>query len=331
MMMVGTHSDVETKRVVPIKEAEKFASKRSLFFMEVSNKDMTNVDLTLRLLIIRIPHYFKKLKLWKSRNGRAPGPSTEESTSSQPEEINEDNFEPQGIQTEYTPSPIFKSPPSTQVPQSSGYNSGISTPQQIFDDPPTPQPQPTSPQSSSTKKANHENTDISIHLSPDKLQSTYKLHTPKISKYISSTGDIMIDDDTSTTYDGSPENRFDKFSASREARSSKYNHSRDMIKSFHKTRDGYTVPVITTNLKSDNYNEASNVLYSKQSRKKSKPKIHLDINIGDGRIGQIAIGNGDNVYELAEEFVKAFKLDGSYIHYLAYMIRNAINKHVKRS
>lgn len=52
MMLIGTKSDRIRERAVGIEEVEEFSSIHNLFFMEVSNIDMTNIQLTLNILNI---------------------------------------------------------------------------------------------------------------------------------------------------------------------------------------------------------------------------------------------------------------------------------------
>ena len=53
IMLLGCKTDLAANRTVSIKEAEAFASRNGVFFMEISAKNGTNVDLTLTLLRIR--------------------------------------------------------------------------------------------------------------------------------------------------------------------------------------------------------------------------------------------------------------------------------------
>jgi GTPase SAR1 family protein len=53
IMLLGCKTDMAAQRVVGIKEAEAFASRHGIFFMEISSKTGTNVGLTLTLLRIR--------------------------------------------------------------------------------------------------------------------------------------------------------------------------------------------------------------------------------------------------------------------------------------
>jgi len=121
------------------------------------------------------------------------------------------------------------------------------------------------------------------------------------------------------------------------------------IKNFHETKEGYVIPVIETHLvppssntlslgstfDSKNLEEVTKTVpfvfkHVGASDKLRQPKIFVDINLGDGRIGQVGVCSGDNVFHLAEQFVKSFHLDVSYVKYLAYLIKSAIAKYIQK-
>eukprot|EP01028_Stygiella_incarcerata_P008655 TRINITY_DN383_c0_g3_i1.p1 TRINITY_DN383_c0_g3~~TRINITY_DN383_c0_g3_i1.p1 ORF type:complete len:836 (+),score=234.99 TRINITY_DN383_c0_g3_i1:370-2877(+) len=52
-----------------------------------------------------------------------------------------------------------------------------------------------------------------------------------------------------------------------------------------------------------------------------KPSLYINISIGDGRTGQIGVRDGDNAYQLAEAFVRAFHLDRSNVGKIATLIQ----------
>src|SRR3989338_11394897 len=69
---------------------------------------------------------------------------------------------------------------------------------------------------------------------------------------------------------------------------------------------------------------------SVSSTTKREPNIFIDIDIGDGRIGQIGVCHGDNVFQLAEQFVKKNHLPPSKINDVAYVIRTSLNKYMSK-
>eukprot|EP00768_Dysnectes_brevis_P006935 gnl/Dysnectes_brevis/5663_a8270_296.p1 GENE.gnl/Dysnectes_brevis/5663_a8270_296~~gnl/Dysnectes_brevis/5663_a8270_296.p1 ORF type:complete len:785 (-),score=265.58 gnl/Dysnectes_brevis/5663_a8270_296:20-2374(-) len=60
-----------------------------------------------------------------------------------------------------------------------------------------------------------------------------------------------------------------------------------------------------------------------------EPVIYIDVNIGDGRVGQIGVRRDDNAFLLAEQFVRTFDLDRSHIRRLATMIIQRINAYLE--
>jgi hypothetical protein len=66
------------------------------------------------------------------------------------------------------------------------------------------------------------------------------------------------------------------------------------------------------------------------SNTKKEPNIFIDIDIGDGRIGQIGVCHGDNVFQLAEQFVKKNHLPPSKLNDVAYVIRTSLNKYMSK-
>jgi hypothetical protein len=60
----------------------------------------------------------------------------------------------------------------------------------------------------------------------------------------------------------------------------------------------------------------------------SGPSFTIDINVGDGRVGQIGVREGDNAFLLAESFVTAFNLPRSYLRRLAQLIQKRIKSHM---
>ncbi|GIQ81865.1 hypothetical protein KIPB_002899, partial [Kipferlia bialata] len=53
----------------------------------------------------------------------------------------------------------------------------------------------------------------------------------------------------------------------------------------------------------------------------SSPVLYLDVDVGDGRVGQIGVRRDDNAFALAEAFVDAFQLSRSYIPKLTTLIQ----------
>ena len=67
VMLLGCKTDLASQRMVGIKEAEAFASRNSIFFMEISSKTGTNVGLTRTLLRIRVSNILNGLRNYRTR------------------------------------------------------------------------------------------------------------------------------------------------------------------------------------------------------------------------------------------------------------------------
>eukprot|EP00818_Percolomonas_sp_WS_P005082 CAMPEP_0117448518 /NCGR_PEP_ID=MMETSP0759-20121206/7443_1 /TAXON_ID=63605 /ORGANISM="Percolomonas cosmopolitus, Strain WS" /LENGTH=705 /DNA_ID=CAMNT_0005240909 /DNA_START=230 /DNA_END=2347 /DNA_ORIENTATION=+ len=102
----------------------------------------------------------------------------------------------------------------------------------------------------------------------------------------------------------------------------------EYIKNYHETKDGHVIPVISTDLKTS---KASNVIYQRRV-KEYKEKIFIDLQIGNGSVAQIAVQDGDNIFELAKKLQKAYRLQSSQMsrNQLAYMLKQAITKYMQK-
>lgn len=103
--------------------------------------------------------------------------------------------------------------------------------------------------------------------------------------------------------------------------------SSESIRNYQETRDGFVIPVISTDLKSS---QASNVIFSRRKKNivNEKEKIHIDIQVGDGRVAHITVQDGDNIMELAKKLQLSYRLTNRTQHELAYLIQKAIRKHI---
>jgi small GTP-binding protein len=117
IMLLGCKTDLATNRTVSIKEAEVFASKNSIFFMEISAKIGTNIDLTLTLLRIRS---LNALSSEDSKNNGYTGNDNNNSSSNSNSNNNNNNagaFVPSlvgGQIQSFMPPPPPPSPPSSE-------------------------------------------------------------------------------------------------------------------------------------------------------------------------------------------------------------------------
>jgi hypothetical protein len=98
----------------------------------------------------------------------------------------------------------------------------------------------------------------------------------------------------------------------------------DSIRNFEVDKTGQLIPVISTELRTKpKSNIDTNILLPK-----GEPEMYIDINLGDGRITQVGVRSGDNVFQLANNFVAKNKLDPSKIRDVAYLFRTSINKYL---
>ncbi|GCA62619.1 hypothetical protein KIPB_004688 [Kipferlia bialata] len=56
--------------------------------------------------------------------------------------------------------------------------------------------------------------------------------------------------------------------------------------------------------------------------------IYVDVSVGDGKVGQIAVRRTDSAFELAETFCRAFDLDRSYIRRLALLVQDRLQEYL---
>ena len=62
------------------------------------------------------------------------------------------------------------------------------------------------------------------------------------------------------------------------------------------------------------------------SHERGPPQVLVDVELEDGRVGQIGVRNGDDATELAETFVRAFRLEQSFVGRLANVIQGKIRE-----
>jgi hypothetical protein len=127
------------------------------------------------------------------------------------------------------------------------------------------------------------------------------------------------------------------------------------VKNFERTTDGSVVPVVETALSREGVSPAMAVASPTQmltelpvhssvyernrhiqtspsrimrasATPPKEPRLLIDINIGDGRMGQIGVREGDNAYVLADTFVRAFRLDRSFVRKLAALIQTRVQE-----
>lgn len=162
------------------------------------------------------------------------------------------------------------------------------------------------------KKKNSKNFGLSSDLNDsivDDFLSPHNLYIPKQDKVSIDIGNVR--------YQPNPITNTNSITISNP--NSNLSHPKAKIQSFQETNQGKLVPIIEINLDNDT-----------EKKKSVQRKIHVDINIGDGRVGQLAIAPGDNVYYLSQLFVKAFNLNVAYVPYIAHLVRNTVVKYIEK-
>ncbi|KAK3223966.1 hypothetical protein Dsin_010991 [Dipteronia sinensis] len=76
IMLVGNKSDLETLRAVPTEDAREFAEKESLFFMETSALDCTNVESAFLTVLTEIYRIVSKKSLMANEETESGGSSS---------------------------------------------------------------------------------------------------------------------------------------------------------------------------------------------------------------------------------------------------------------
>lgn len=418
-MLLGCKTDLADARSVSVSEAESFASRNELFFMEVSNTDKgrTNLNLTLRILKIRISHYVNLMKQQERRKEADARKKGEiEERAKRHYEQNQENLkmvqQKKGRENkweEQSSSSLLKSKPEDHSSRALNsireigndlklFISGLerkaiqmnrdtvdhSTPDDQFDSTPILRRQKSVDdskysriqscdrdhmlalessfrdqeieiQSISEKSYGHSFGSTPHHDNTDSfsLESFSKAHAKLLVK--KNAEDEGMDDRDGYLEHDPFESFEEEDSLSSPPRSDIpftvtpsqphcdviVQNMNSYIKNFQETKDGYLIPVIETHLSKSPHQSSSfraikspraaimdnNLLSTKKDR---SPKIFIDINIGDGRVGQVAVSSGDNVFTLAEQFVRAFHLDAKYTRQLAYLIKHSIKKFIAK-
>ena len=298
IMLIGCKTDLSNQRVVSIQDAEKFATRQGLFFMEVSSFEQMNIDLTLKILRIRVSHVLRSLEKDDSSNHPTTPHQVEQGTLAvESSDANVGTFFDAGAAN--TDEDVYNS--WRKNPLDVDLNS--------------------LPEDGASEEVPASNYDA--------LKSLYE-------NFEVEHGDVLNDP---------PQER----------------HQMDMVvssrlKAFAE-RKGAMIPVVETNLMEEEHIP----LHSKHERERNAtvsanggthggtpnsmkqtpqtvyrraphvtdPKLYIDVNIGDGRVGQIAVKEGDNAFHLAELFVRAFHLPQSTIRRLAALIQQRVRDYVE--
>lgn len=345
VMLVGTKNDLPRK-VVSIKECEQFCKSyissreengyfgigSGLFFMELSTKLGTNVDLVLNILLIRISHLLTYRK--ETAN-----------TQSQPYNGLIEPMNQLDIRNEYTnmmraeeatTSLIFEelplnhkgSPPLHQRHENQQkISAGCQTPPDFSTEPKFPK----DPSSSMLKNTNQDPNLASLVHSSVETEQSYG---------INASGLIVlppVDSSAQSTSADVCSNKSDS-SVKKSVKSQKPSSSvQTKIQNFQETKQGYVIPVIETDLFPEQKHHLSSKPQQVQqfishnfSHNEHSAKVILSINIGDGKMCKLGVVSGDNIFHLAELVVKQFELDPKLRSEIAFNIRNSINKYIEK-
>eukprot|EP00762_Andalucia_godoyi_P002347 ANDGO_07632.mRNA.1 Ras-related protein RABA1c len=390
VMLIGCKMDMNLERAVTIKEAETFATSAGLFFMEVSCKDHTNIELTLKIMRIRAQHILRRRSISISSSAAAQSPSASQAAS--------------GVQTPRKMDVATSTPPRDSASQSSipaqrppAFNSGgvvnlktlgagsgeddIASADAFraisFGD--SGDPLNTSVGSSS----NNNNNNNSSGSGSSSRSSSSGINNNNNNNGNNNTGG-------NAEHLAALQDRYNRLraelhqltspppsgSGSQSQRESYYSpnisalprpasvisssdnalstFSPPHVKDFTRTADGSLVPIVETALSREGvtpnmmltstqvlaelpvhssvYERNRNVQTSPSRIMRNlahpvkEPQLFIDINIGDGRVGQIGVREGDNAYTLAETFVRAFRLEKSFVRKLAALIQTRVQE-----
>ncbi|KAG2382044.1 hypothetical protein C9374_005836 [Naegleria lovaniensis] len=344
IMLVGTKNDLPRK-VVPIKECEQFCKSyissreengysgigSGLFFMELSAKLGTNVELVLSILLIRISH----LLTYRKESARANPPSlglfgmnshmlyshdmtSEDTTRSLTiEELPVSNRGSPSFNQQQRVSTACQTPPDI----SAASTTRIGTDHKTLKEPISP----------TLKTSNQDQTLSTLSHTSFEIENNYG---------INSSGLIVlppVDSTAQSTTDGCNNNKSDT-SAKKLSRNQKPSSVQTKIQNFQETKQGYVIPVIETDLFSDQKHhipskpqQVQQFISHNFSHNEHSAKVILSINIGDGKMCKLGVVSGDNIFHLAELVVKQFELDPKLRSEIAFNIRNSINKYIDKA
>eukprot|EP00698_Gefionella_okellyi_P003828 TRINITY_DN13553_c0_g1_i1.p1 TRINITY_DN13553_c0_g1~~TRINITY_DN13553_c0_g1_i1.p1 ORF type:complete len:761 (-),score=210.73 TRINITY_DN13553_c0_g1_i1:24-2306(-) len=394
IMLIGCKCDRQDRQVT-ITDAETFATRNSIFFMEVSALEKTNLDLTLKIIRIRVSHALRQPQPQPAAPIQPPTPAAvvqqpvsqyqpqiqQQYQPIQPAMTQMPQYQPQLQQQQYQPiQPIqpswqaMQQAPQFQQPQIQQFQQPVQPLQ--FQSQAAPQFQMQSqqyqqPMQPSVHELQQQQQAVPQYL-PQQYAQQQQQQQPRsqqISLQDSASPEASEsfamdnwDEPQGTDENGGVSDRYEElkklfdqvgvqvtqsvpvgrsFPAPQGAKS-----ALSKLKSFEQGKGGRIVPVVETALparKPSTIKPTAKVLppsakafipkpgmremYGREPQ--TEPQLYLEIKLGDGRVGQIGVREGDNAYHLAEIFAKAMKLDRQYVKKLALLIQMQVKEYNK--
>ncbi|EFC50614.1 predicted protein [Naegleria gruberi] len=363
IMLLGTKTDT-SRKVSSIKDCENFCKSyilkreeagnygvgNGLFFMEVSPKIGTNMDLTLSILLIRISHLVSILKEnddipqeissssfqvlpTTPRNGSSMHQNNPHSRiesnlyQNNPPSTNDDSINSMNYQNNphsRNETSLYQNIPSSM---NQNYNSS--------------QPQP----------SNVEQSKIPLYNTGPNLTDEFRTPTSQLKKKVSSSSQTPTDFARSKQIQDSYVPDFNDFQTNSEMyginasgfitlppttetqeelrfpSSTKANFTHK-VQSYQETKEGFVVPVVETDLFPNP--QKLNYFRPVTTFDNSGAKLILSINLGEGRICKVGVVSGDNIFQLADLVIKQHQVDPKLRQEIAFNIRNSINKYIEK-
>eukprot|EP01028_Stygiella_incarcerata_P012997 TRINITY_DN81028_c0_g1_i1.p1 TRINITY_DN81028_c0_g1~~TRINITY_DN81028_c0_g1_i1.p1 ORF type:complete len:812 (+),score=258.94 TRINITY_DN81028_c0_g1_i1:288-2723(+) len=110
-------------------------------------------------------------------------------------------------------------------------------------------------------------------------------------------------------------------------RSKQTGRKRDVFEESLRAEDGsYTPAVASPSPKKKKPTKVKPFTFALDQRKRTKPLLYIDVNLGLGRTGRIGIHEGDDPAELAKSFASTYKLDDVLTHRLTELLQQHVEQ-----